>query len=488
MTPTIEISFQDASIDQIDALSGTLVLMVPDDCKLDRLARRADRLSKGAVKKAVGSDEFAALSAGHVMLAGVMVGLAARKVVLLKLDKNASATDARRAGARLAAAVASGDLAVLAGSFKHADQLSYGLALRAYKFTDRKSGDTDSTGRKAVFLVADPEKTSAAAQPMAALAESVFFTRDLTNDPANILTTDEFAARLAAMGELGIEIDILEEDDLKKLKMDAFLAVGFGSATPTKMVVMRWNAKPGDDVGLLVGKGVVFDTGGISLKPPGGMEAMTGDMGGAGVVSGVMRGLALRNSPASVVGIVGLVENMPGSRAQRPGDIVTSMKGDTIEVINTDAEGRLVLADVMWYAQQTYKPKFMIDLATLTGAMVMALGHENAGYFSNDDDLSKALNKAAEQEDEGAWRLPLGQGYADQLKSNLADVKNVGGRPAGAITAAEFLQRFVKPETAWVHIDIAGVSSQAKNTIYATKGASGWGVRTLDRLIRNELE
>jgi leucyl aminopeptidase len=252
---------------------------------------------------------------------------------------------------------------------------------------------------------------------------------------------------------------------------------------------MEWMGGTDGDAPLaLVGKGVVFDTGGISLKPAAGMEDMTMDMGGAGVVAGVMRTLALRKARANVVGLVGLVENMPSDRATRPGDVVTSMKGDTVEVINTDAEGRLVLADVMWYAQQTYKPRAMIDLATLTGAIIVGLGHENAGVFSNDDVLSQAFLNAAGAEGEGAWRMPMGQAYDDQLKSQIADMKNVGGRAAGSITAAQFLLRFVQDGMPWIHLDIAGVASVKSDTDYAPKGATGWGVMALDRLVADMLE
>jgi leucyl aminopeptidase len=233
---------------------------------------------------------------------------------------------------------------------------------------------------------------------------------------------------------------------------------------------------------------VVFDTGGISLKPAAGMEDMTMDMGGAGVVAGVMRSLALRKAKANVVGLVGLVENMPSGSATRPGDVITSMKGDTVEVINTDAEGRLVLCDVMWYAQDRFKPAGLIDLATLTGAIIIGLGHENAGVFSNDDSLCNAFLKAAGAEQEGAWRMPLGQAYDDQLKSRIADMKNVGGRPAGSITAAQFLQRFVKEGTPWIHLDIAGVASVKSDTALAPKGATGWGVAALNRLVADHFE
>jgi leucyl aminopeptidase len=332
--------------------------------------------------------------------------------------------------------------------------------------------------------VSKPDEIKAEVEAARAVAEGVFFTRDLVSEPANHLTTTEFAKRIKDMESLGLKITVLEEDKLEALGMGLLLSVGHGSASPSKVAVMEWNGGAKGDAPLaLVGKGVVFDTGGISLKPAAGMEDMTMDMGGAGVVAGVMRTLALRGAKANVVGLVGLVENMPSDRATRPGDVVTSMKGDTVEVINTDAEGRLVLADVMWYAQETYKPRAMIDLATLTGAIIIGLGHDNAGVFSNDDALSADFLKAAGAEGEGAWRMPMGQSYDDQLKSQIADMKNVGGRPAGSITAAQFLLRFVQEDMAWMHLDIAGVASVKSDTDYAPKGATGWGVMALNRLI-----
>ncbi|MCB1404559.1 MAG: leucyl aminopeptidase, partial [Rhodobacteraceae bacterium] len=324
--------------------------------------------------------------------------------------------------------------------------------------------------------------------PLAAQIAGVFFTRDLTNEPANVLGTIEFAERLSALAELGLSVEVLEEDELERLGMRTLLAVGMGSESPSKVVVMQWRGG-GDAAPLaLVGKGVVFDSGGVSIKPAQGMEEMTMDMGGAGVVAGVMKTLALRKAPANVVGLVGLVENMLDGRAQRPGDVVRSMKGDTVEVINTDAEGRLVLADVLWYAQQRFEPRAIVDLATLTGAIVIALGHEKAGVFSNDDALATAFLAAAVAEGEGAWRMPLAPAYDKLLKSRIADMANVGGRPAGAVTAAQFLQRFVKDGLPWIHLDIAGVASLGKDSELAPRGATGWGVRALDRLIRDRFE
>ena len=304
-----------------------------------------------------------------------------------------------------------------------------------------------------------------------------------------MLTTTTFAERLAAMESIGLKVEVLEEDDLAELGMRTLLAVGQGSASPSKVVVMQWNGgEEGAAPLALVGKGVVFDTGGISLKPAAGMEDMTMDMGGAGTVAGVMRAVALRKARANVVGIVGLVENMPSGTAIRPGDVVTSMKGDTVEILNTDAEGRLVLCDALWYAQERFAPAAMVDLATLTGAIIIGLGHENAGVFSNDDAFCNAFLKAAAAENEGAWRMPLGQAYDDLLKSPIADMKNIGGRPAGSITAAQFLQRFVKDDVPWIHLDIAGVASVKTETPLAPKGATGWGVRALDRLVADRYE
>jgi leucyl aminopeptidase len=304
-----------------------------------------------------------------------------------------------------------------------------------------------------------------------------------------VLTTTDFAKRLEGLIDHGVEVEVLEEVDLEKLGMRTLLAVGQGSDSPSKVVVMQWRGA-GDESApfALVGKGVVFDTGGISIKPAGGMEDMTMDMGGAGTVAGAMKAIAGRKAKANVVAVVGLVENMPSGRAQRPGDVVKSMKGDTVEVINTDAEGRLVLCDVMWYAQERFKPAGMIDLATLTGAIIISLGHENAGVFSNNDAFCNAFLKAAKTEGEGAWRMPLGQAYDDKLKSRIADMKNVGGRDAGSITAAQFLGRFVKDDTPWIHLDIAGVASVKSDTALAPKGATGWGVLALDRLVRDGYE
>ncbi len=487
MTSPAALRFTEFDIDAAADWTGRIAVLVDEEGGIEPLGRRINSRARRAISRAIESAAFEKLGNGEVLEIGWPTGLSARGLLVLKLPKRPSGPDARRAGAALAARRGSDPLLLIAGNHRAAGELAFGMVLRSYSFETHKTGDSTPPAEITV-MAGKPEELAKTASHQAAIAEGVFFTRDLVNEPANILTTEDFAARLAAMQELGLEVTILEEEDLAKLGMRLLLSVGHGSASPSKVVVMEW--KGGGEAAplALVGKGVVFDTGGISLKPAQGMEEMTMDMGGAGVVSGVMRTLALRRAKASVVGLVGLVENMPSDRATRPGDVVKSMKGDTVEIINTDAEGRLVLADVLWYAQETYKPAGIVDLATLTGAMIIALGNEKAGVFSNDDGLADAFLKAAAAEGEGAWRMPLAPAYDKLLKSRVADMKNVGGRAAGSITAAQFLQRFVQEGTPWVHLDIAGVASSSKATALAPEGASGWGVMALNRLVADDYE
>ena len=487
MTKPIEIYFKDVDFEEVAAYSGKVVVFVGGDAKLDAGARKVNTLTRKALSRFVDSDAFEKMAMGDVKTVGYPAGLEAEAICVVKLDRRPTADVARKAGAQLAKLMGKADLLVLAGTLNRVEEVALGLALRAYRFDTHKT-DEKPDAVMATFMVSKPEEVAKLAAPMAAISEGVFFTRDLTNEPANVLTTDDFAARLAAMQELGLEVEILEEDKLAELGMRTLLSVGQGSDSPTKVVVMSWNGGGAEAPFALVGKGVVFDTGGISLKPAAGMEAMTMDMGGAGVVAGVMRTLALRKAKANVVGLVGLVENMPSGAATRPGDVVKSMKGDTVEIINTDAEGRLVLADVLWYTQERFEPSGIINLATLTGAMLVALGHENAGVFSNSDTLSADFIKAAEAEGEGAWRMPMSPAYDALIKSKIADMKNVGGRYAGSITAAQFLKRFVKDDTPWCHLDIAGVASVSAETKYAPAGATGWGVMALNRLIADKYE
>ena len=489
MTAPAPIRFAETDLDAIAGAEGRVAVLVTPDGRMDAGARRANRIAKGAVARLLESERFEKAKTGQVFSITWPNGLAAEALDVLVLPRNACAVEARKAGAKLGKLKGTKGLAVLAGNLKQAPELALGIALRGYDFTDHKTSDDDKEVGVTVVHHSSPDAVEAEFAPMLAVAEGVFFTRDLVNEPANVLTTTEFADRLSELTSLGLKVEVLEEDALEKLGMRTLLSVGQGSASPSKVVVMEWKGGDKDAAPLaLVGKGVVFDTGGISLKPAGGMEDMTMDMGGAGVVSGVMRAVAQRKAKANVVGLVGLVENMPSGTATRPGDVVRSMKGDTVEIINTDAEGRLVLADVLWYAQDRFNPAGVIDLATLTGAIIIGLGHENAGVFSNDDALCTAFLKAAESEGEGAWRMPLGQAYDDQLKSRIADMKNVGGRPAGSITAAQFLQRFIKEGTPWIHLDIAGVASVKSDTDYAPKGATGWGVAALNRLVADRFE
>ncbi|PWJ21053.1 leucyl aminopeptidase [Jannaschia seohaensis] len=488
MTHPAAVSFSALDLDALASAEGVVAALIPGDGKLDQGARRLNRLTKGAIKRAVESEGWEKMKAGEVMSLGFPSGMEAERVVLVRLDKKADRETALGAGAKLAGERGTKPLTLIAGGHGAALDLALGAALRGYDFTDHKTGDEAKPAAGISVLCAKPDEMAAAWVDRAAQAEGVFLTRDLVNEPSNVLTTTEFAARLEALRDLGCEVEVLEEDKLAELGMRCLLAVGQGSVSPSKVVVVQWKGG-GDEAPLaLIGKGVVFDTGGISLKPAAGMEDMTMDMGGAGTVAGAMHAIAKRKATANVVGLVGLVENMPDGGAIRPGDVVASMKGDTVEIINTDAEGRLVLCDVMWYAQERFSPAGMVDLATLTGAIIIGLGHENAGVFSNDDTFAGAFLKAAEAEGEGAWRMPLGKAYDKQLKSRVADMKNVGGRPAGSITAAQFLQRFVKDGTPWIHLDIAGVASVSKGTDLSPAGATGWGVRALDRLVRDAYE
>ena len=327
------------------------------------------------------------------------------------------------------------------------------------------------------------------------VADGVFFTRDLVSEPANVLYPVTLAKQAQTLSKLGIKVEVLNEAQMAKLGMGALLGVGQGSIRESRMVVMQWNGadkpakgKKAEAPIAFVGKGVTFDTGGISIKPSGGMEDMKWDMGGSGVVIGLMKALAGRKAKVNAVGVVGLVENMPGGNAQRPGDIVTSMSGQTIEVLNTDAEGRLVLADALWYTKERFKPKFMVNLATLTGAIIVCLGGEMAGLFSNNDRLSERLTEAGKKVDENLWRMPLGDAYDKMINSDAADMKNIGaGRGAGSTTAAQFLQRFVD-KTPWAHLDIAGVTWSKAEKPTVPKGGTGFGVRLLDRLVADYYE
>jgi leucyl aminopeptidase len=377
---------------------------------------------------------------------------------------------------------------------EQAADLAQGIVLRAYAFdrykTKRKDEEKTPEKRAVTVATSDPAAACKAYAQREAVTGGVVLARDLVNEPANVLYPKEFARRTRALSKLGVDIDVLDVAAMKKLGMNALLGVGQGSTRESRVVVMRWDGgKKGDAPVCFVGKGVCFDTGGISIKPAASMEDMKGDMAGAACVTGLMQALAARKSKVNAVGLVGLVENMPDGNAQRPGDIVKSASGQTIEIINTDAEGRLVLADVLWYAQQKFKPKFIVDLATLTGAIIVALGQQYAGMFANDDELAERLSKAGEETGEKVWRMPLAPEYDKMIDSKFADVKNTGGsRWGGAITAAQFVKRFVDDKTPWAHLDIAGTGFDSRQNDVNRSWGSGWGVRLLDRLVAEYYE
>lgn len=387
----------------------------------------------------------------------------------------------------LCASMALMPTAALVGSF------AVGLRLRAYafdKYLTKQSKEQKPSLRDIHLYGAAPEAAQAAFETEAAVAQGVHLARDLVAEAPNVLYPEAYADLIKSeLAPLGVEIEILDEPAMEKLGMGALLGVGMGSDRASRMVIMRWNGA-GDDspAAAFVGKGVTFDTGGISIKPAAGMWDMKFDMGGSATVVGLMKAVALRKSSQNVLGVVGLVENMPDGKAQRPGDIVTSLSGQTIQVLNTDAEGRLVLADALWYTQDRFKPKFMIDLATLTGAMMVALGTQKAGVFSNDSDLPARLYSAGEQTGDHVWHMPIGPEYNKKLDSKEADVANIGGgRWGGAITAACFLERFVN-KVPWAHIDIAGTAWADSSLPLSGVGATGFGVRLLDRFLRDNYE
>lgn len=505
MTQPVPIGFATFDAAAIAALPGRLAVLVTPEGGFDAAGRRLNTATRQALRRLVDSARFARAKIGETLELAFPVGLAAEALIVLKMPRRPAVAELRKGGAALARSVGPEGMPggmpdgmpegmhLLAPTLRRPEELALGIALRAYAFRDHRSAPADDAGGPggpgAVTLhLSDPAAAEAAFAPLAALAEGVFFTRDLVNAPANVLTTESFATRLQGLSALGVEVTVMDEAALAAKGLRLLLSVGQGSASPSKVVMLRWNGGGAAAPLALIGKGVVFDTGGISLKPAGGMENMTMDMGGAGTVAGVIKALALRKARANVVGLVGLVENMPSGAATRPGDVVASMKGDTVEIINTDAEGRLVLADLLWFAQQELHPAGMIDLATLTGAIIVALGHENAGLFANDDTLAGGLLQAAQTEGEGLWRMPMGPGYDARLKSRIADMMNVGGREGGAVTAAQFLRRFVDDAVPWAHLDIAGTASLKTDSLLAPKGATGWGVLTLNRLIASRYE
>ncbi|MGC6485228.1 MAG: leucyl aminopeptidase [Candidatus Puniceispirillales bacterium] len=459
-----------------------------DGITLSASAKAADEASGGAISRAAAESEFKA-GAGARMVIRTAGGTA----VLVGAGKEiTTGMTAENLGGHVFSALAAASLTEATLILDDlAEETVVGIALGAYLASYRFSqyftkGDRANPKQRHLRIVSSTGAAAAKAFEAAReLAEGVFLSRDLLTEPANVLYPEAFAERCKALQSCGLKVEVLDEAAMRKEGMHLLLSVGEGSERASRMVVMRWDGGKEDEAPFaLVGKGVCFDTGGISLKPAGGMEDMKWDMGGAAAVTGAMRAIAGRKLKRNVVGLIGLVENMPDGKATRPGDVVTSMSGQTVEIINTDAEGRLVLADVLTYTQKHFKPAKMINLATLTGAIIVSLGKEHAGLFSNDDDLSAAITAAGLETEEKAWRMPLGKEYDALLKSHIADMKNIGGRWAGSITAACFLERFVD-NVPWEHLDIAGMVWSEKDRPTVPKGGTGFGVRLLTRLIEN---
>lgn len=462
-----------------DKLPGGIEPALAEGAKVARFKGRAGELFEGFVERGDTVVRIALAGAGEA-------------------EAQARPGNLEKAGAALAAKyLTSGEknLAIdFTGSGLSAEQAAavlLGLRLRAWRYDAYRTKLKDEQKRSldTVVAVAAPEGTEAAWAVEAALAEGVEFTRQLVTEPPNKVYPVSFVEKCReAFKGTEAELIVLDEDAMAKLGMGALLGVGQGSTQPSRLLAIKWNGGGSEAPTVFVGKGVTFDTGGISLKPGAGMEDMKWDMGGAGAVAGAMLAVVKRKAKANVVGVVGLVENMPDGNAIRPSDILTSMSGQTIEVLNTDAEGRLVLSDALYWAQKEFSPKRIVDFATLTGAMVISLGHEYAGVFANDDSLADDLLAAGKTSGDRLWRFPLDPAYDKLIDSPIADMKNVGPRPAGSITAAQFLQRFIENGTAWAHCDIAGMVWADKPGATWDKGATGYGARLIDRFVRDTLE
>jgi leucyl aminopeptidase len=486
--------------------SGAWVVGAAEGPGLLAAALKADKACGGAVARAVAVSDFKG-KAGQTVEILAPAGLNVSRIVVLGLGKPGEVDGS---ALESAAASAVGKLKGTADTSlafeidlpkgsklkpaEAAAHLALGAKLKSYAFNQYRTKNLEEHSAKLAKVTILTSEAAAARKAWGRLepvADSVFLARDLVNEPPNVLSPVEFARRAKALAPTGLKVEVLGEAAMKKLGMGALLGVGQGSERESQLVVMQWNGsrkKTAPPIAF-VGKGVCFDSGGLSLKPGNSMMGMKGDMGGAAAVIGTMRALAVRRAKVNAVGIIGLVENMPDGKAQRPDDVVKSMSGQTVEVLNTDAEGRLVLADALWYAQDKFKPRFVVDLATLTGAILIALGAEHAGLFSNDDKLSSAITAAGKAVGEPVWRLPLGSSYDKLIKSKIADMKNIGGQYAGSITAAQFLQRFVQEKTPWAHLDIAGVAWQdGEQKPLIPSWSTGWGVRLLDRLVADRYE
>lgn len=486
------------------ATEGTLVIGAFEGKKLQGIAADVDKKTGGALSRAVAVKDFKGKKAEAIRLIAPS-DLKINEIILFGLGKedDVSPLALEELGAKVMASLEkckdkSAFVHFPAFSTKTIDEntaaahMAYGALLRTWKFdkyqTKKKEANTCAL-KTLGFMTDSPKAAKKAFEPLNQIAEGVFLTRHVVSEPPNIIYPESLAKIAKDLKTLGVDVEVLNEAQMQKLGMNALLGVGQGSIRDSQLVVLTWKGGPKNQAPLaIVGKGVTFDTGGISIKPAQDMDDMKYDMAGSGVVLGLMRALAGRKAKVNVVGVMGLVENMPSGSAQRPGDIVTSMSGQTIEILNTDAEGRLVLADALWYTQSRFKPQAMIDLATLTGAIVISLGHEHAGLFSNNDTLASHLKEAGDATGEKLWRLPLGEAYDKDIDSGVADVKNIGsGRGAGSITAAQFLQRFVN-DVPWAHLDIAGTAWDKKGRPLSVKGATAFGVRLLNQWIQTHYE
>ncbi|MSO53740.1 MAG: leucyl aminopeptidase [Rhodospirillales bacterium] len=482
--------------------NGTVVVFASLGRGLAPTAKKLDAKTKGVLSKALSSGQFSGKKAQVLSLIAPR-GTKLEQILLVGLGKPDALDELSLAqvGAKIYVELAHAKtVTVIVDAIEKAKwspaemaaEIGNGLRLHSYRFdkyrTKLAKEDKPTFGQ--VRILCDGfAKARTLYAPKDKVADGVFFTRDLVSEPPNVLYPETLAQQAQTLKELGVKVEVLGVAEMKKLGLNALLGVGQGSARESKMAILQWNGAGKSTEGPLafIGKGVTFDTGGISIKPSAGMQDMKWDMGGAGAVLGLMKALAGRKARVNAVGAVGLVENMPDGNAQRPGDIVKSLSGQTIEIQNTDAEGRLVLADVLWYTKERFKPRFMIDLATLTGAILIALGHEMAGMFSNDDALCEQLSKAGNIVGEKVWRMPVSDDYDKIINSDIADMKNIGDRGAGSITAAQFLKRFVGT-TPWVHLDIAGMAWSDKARPPVPKGGTGFGVRLLERFIADHYE
>ena len=482
---------------QAEADADIQAFIIDEKGGLPDAAAALDKASGGLLTEALGADRFNG-KLGQQALVVLPKSAPARRAVLVGggAAKDRTLKIMERIGADLVKSHAGSgfkSLALATGAAEDAVAAASGAKLAAYRFDTyfTKLKPANKPSLKAFTCTTADDKTAKKLfKDAAAVIDGTYLARDLMNEPPNVLYPESFAGRIKALEAEGLEVEVLGEKEMQKLGKGALLGGGQGSVRESQMAIMRWKGgKASEKPVALVGKGVCFDTGGISLKPGAGMEDMRGDRGGAAAVTGAMLARAKRKAKVNVVGLVGLVENMPDGNAIRPGDILTSASGQTIEIQNTDAEGRLVLCDVLWYAQEYEKPKAIVDLATLTGAIVISLAHEHAGLFSNDDGLADALTEAGKASGETVWRMPLGDYYDNMLKSKFADMRNIGGRAGGSITAAQFLKRFVKDGTPWAHLDIAGVAwREGEKPSTDPAWASGYGPRLLNQWIADTYE